>query len=283
MDHSQFKELAEFPYLIQDVAQKSELAMHIEQCEECANQLQKSLLFEARIIEPIRREFKHLGSWELRKLRRTGFVPGKQPSRTSIEWHANVCLDCRSRYLANMNSGLASLWHPSLGLWSVIALFAVMVIGTLLYLRPIWRNQPTVTYNPPLPEHKNELVSFVSPPRLYSVLTETPRSGVHRSAFLRLEKASRILVDTDTDAFAHELQLIIKDRLQADGHNIVVTRREAEGRIRISTLGPDNYKIEYLSGDKVWTVEEHCLLKTPQTAEIAAQLIIKALTSTESQ
>ena len=138
IDHGRMQQLAGNPEIIEDLEELWSLMAHVKVCLPCSERLDKALEFDAKFLAPLRKGFHHLSGRSLKRLRRSGFVPGSRTSETMEEWHVTVCQQCAERFHDRTKFVLTSKTSR----WAAAAAGLLFLVFISLLL---WHSQQRVT------------------------------------------------------------------------------------------------------------------------------------------
>ena len=93
LTHEELQAFARAPELVDGKDELLELVRHLRECTDCAKNFKSTLELESQ-LSTIRREWRHLKSRDLRRLRKLG----QSNSDTEESFHLAVCDECAARY-----------------------------------------------------------------------------------------------------------------------------------------------------------------------------------------
>ena len=98
LTHEELEAFAGAPELVDTKDELLQLIRHIRECTDCARTFKTALELEEKQLMPLRKEWRHLGEREFRRLHRERHDISQSDCETAEALHLAFCADCAERY-----------------------------------------------------------------------------------------------------------------------------------------------------------------------------------------
>ena len=98
LTHEELEAFAGAPELVDTKGELLQLIRHIRECTDCARTFKTALELEEKQLMPLRKEWRHLGEREFRRLHRERHDISQSDCETAEALHLAFCADCAERY-----------------------------------------------------------------------------------------------------------------------------------------------------------------------------------------